>query len=423
MYRYSPPEVFVHERIEHDERARRRADRMVASLDFTGEPVTVDDAALNEIAHDRGWDRMHGKRTGEFGLTGDPVLILNSFTWPTEGKRAAFTERYPALDGYYFSGGGAFTLRKGRKPPPRIGVCQDGYELHMAWGCLHRCDYCNIDGFLHMMMNVEEYVERLEPVTRENRWCKLWKFDNQTDIPAFEPEMGATAPLVDLFARTPGQYLMLYTKSANVDYLLDLDHQGKTLISWTLSCDPVTREIEKNSPTMDERIEAIAKCQAAGYHVRVRMSPIFPIRNWREENARMFDRLFGTARVNLVTIDMFKHIDPSDARRIFDLSHWDDEFAGYIDEYAAMPREERPASVIPHGKQCFPHEARKRVYEFFIEGIRRHSPHTRIAFCGETPDMWRDMAPVLGMTEDNYVCACGPTSVPGHPLLPDVEEL
>jgi len=96
---------------------------------------------------------------------------------------------------------------------------------------------------------------------------------------------------------------------------------------------------------------------------------------------------------------------------------WDDEFVGWVDRFAAMDLKERPRPILPNGKQLFPDALRARVYRFFIERIKRLSPSTRIALCGETPEMWEELRAELGMTPENYVCACGPDSVPGNPLF------
>ena len=210
---------------------------------------------------------------------------------------------------------------------------------------------------------------------------------------------------------------MLYTKSDNVEYLADYEHNGNTIVCWTVSCDTVSRHIEKNAPPMVDRIAAARFCQDAGYTVRARFSPIIPVRNWREENAEMIGEYLSIVQPDVLTIDMFKWIKPHEIREIFDVSLWDEEYLGYADRYAAMDPDERPLGIIPNGKQIFPHHARAEVYRFFLERIRELSPDTPVALCGETPEMWRELGPELRMAPDNYVCACGPTSVPGNPLL------
>ena len=420
MYSVSPPKIYVHERVMDRPECVERMGRMVAAMDYAGQPEVVTDGQLNAIAEAEGWSRMGRKRTGELERSGDPAIVFNTFRWPTPEERAAFAAQYPHLRSFYFAGDGPWTFRDGEKTrETQLGVCTNAWEMHSAYGCLHYCDYCNIGAFLHVMLNMEEFCGRLEPHLDRERWCKLWKYDNHSDIPAFEPEYGAIRLLVDLFATRDDQYLMVYTKSDNVDFMLDFEHRGRTLVCWTLSCETVAREIEKGAPATSARIEAIHKCQRAGYPVRVRFSPIFPIRNWQTENRAMLDDLFAAARIDLVTMDMFKHIEPRRVRGMFDVSLWDDELLGYVDQYAAMEPEDRPRPIIPNGKQLFPHHARARVYRFFMDEVWQRSPKTRIALCGETPEMWDELGGELGMDPENYVCACGPTSVPGHPLLPD----
>jgi spore photoproduct lyase len=210
---------------------------------------------------------------------------------------------------------------------------------------------------------------------------------------------------------------MVYTKSNNLAYLKDYEHRGHTIVCWTLSCDEVSRKIEKNTPSMQQRIDSMVLCQNAGYPVRARLSPIIPVRNWRRQNADMLEAYLGAVTPDVITLDMFKHVEPRDVRETFDVSIWDPEFASRVDRYAEMPPQERPFDIIPNGKQMFPHAMRAQVYRFFAEHIARLSPHTRIALCGETPEMWEELHNELGMTPDHYVCACGPDSVPGNPLL------
>ena len=417
MYKIKAKAIYIHESVTRDPRCVARMERMSPHIQCDSDPEVVDDARLNEISRERNWEAINGKRTGQLHLGPERVLIFNTFRWPSEEELARLRAQYPHLKSWYLLGDGAWTFRNGRATrETQLGICQNAHELHSAWGCLHTCDYCNIGEFVNIALNLEDYLERLDTLVRENPWCRLYKYDNHTDIPAFEPEYGWCEGLVKFFSKRDA-YLMIYTKSHNVGHLLGLDHGGRTIVCWTLSCDLVSRLIEKDAPTMSERIEAARKCQQAGYRVRARFSPIIPIKNWRDENARMLEEYLRKVKPDVLTIDMFKWIEPTKVREMFDLSLWDDEFVGWVDKYAAMEPKERPRPIIPNGKQLFPDELRASVYRFFMERIRKLSPSTRIALCGETPEMWEALRNELGMTPENYVCACGPDSVPGNPLF------
>lgn len=416
MYGFHPPAIYVHESVLTNPAAHARAQRMLASIDGPT-PMVVDDAQLNDISGANRWD-AGGVRLGQLKRTGDPSLVLNTFRWRTPEETEAAAKRFPHLARKLLLGSGEWTYRDGRATrETQLGICQNAWELHSAWGCLHRCDYCDVGEFLNVIVNLEEFVEHLDGLVRENPWCQLYKFDNHTDTITLEPEYGASELLVDFFSRQADSYLMLYTKSANVDHLLGLDHCGHTIICWSLSADTTSRLVEKNSATTCERIEAAARCQQAGYHVRMRFSPFVPVRGWEQENAAMIEELLSRVRPDVLTMDTFKWLEPRVIGDILDLSLWDAEFRGYVEQYAAMEPSQRPVPILPNGKQIFPHDARARVYRFLLEQVRRYAPDTPVSLCGETPQMWEELADELRMTPDNYVCTCGPDSVPGNPLI------
>jgi len=418
MYKIKADGVFIHESVERCDACGKRLERMMQNIESAQPARVVSDEELNEISRKRGWMSQWGKRTGELDLGKTRSIIFNTFRWHPAGELNRLRERFPHLKYGYLLGDGAWGFRNGRATRrTQFGICQNAYELHSAWGCLHTCDYCNIGEFINIAMNVEDYLERLPELLRENPWLKLYKYDNHTDILAFEPEYGWCERLVEFFSRQDDAYLMIYTKSDNVDFLLPLKHDGKTIVCWTISCDTVSRLVEKDSPPMHRRIEAARKCQEAGYRVRARFSPIIPVKNWREENERMLEEYLSAVKPDIITMDMLKWIEPREARDIFDLSLWDEEFVSWVDKFAEMEPTQRPRPILPNGKQLFPHEVRAGVYRFFIERIKRLSPRTKISLCGETPEMWEELRSELGMTPERYVCACGPDSVPGNPIL------
>ena len=249
-------------------------------------------------------------------------------------------------------------------------------------------------------------------------WLKLFKYDNQTDQICFEPEYGASELMVRFFAKQPDKHLLLYTKSDNVDHLLGLPHDGHTLISWSLSCDPVAREIEANTPSIASRIEAARACQDAGYTVRARFSPIVPIRNWREEYARTIRAYLARVSPDVITLDVVGWMSPAALCECIDVDSLDPAFGQYVQHLVSDGDPQRGKPYYPNGKQLFSHELRASVYRFFIDEIRRSNPNQPISVCMETPEIWDEFGAELGMSPDHYACCCGPTSVPGNPLWP-----
>jgi len=404
MYKLKPPKVYVMERVLKNGRATARMERMLKAMHGPPPTVVKDDEA-DDLARSLG--TVHGYY-GETKEKEDPPMVFNTFRFPP--KDADDAERERARNASWFRGGGWYGLRDKRRCAEQGKVCQAAYEIHSGLGCVHKCHYCGLTRYVNIMVNLEEFVEELDRLIRRAPWQTLYKYDNQTDTICFEPEYGASELLVDYFSRQEKACLMLYSKSANHDHLLNLDHKGHTICCWTLSCDTVSRLIEEKTGTMRERIEAARKCQQAGYTVRFRFSPILPIKGWREENRQMIEEMFSAVRPDVLVIETLHSMDAAAFRRTFDTCQFDEEFVAAIQEDAGQPRPDLP----------FPFEARAKIHRFFIDEITRISPTTRIALCLETPEMWARFGPELGISPDRYLCCCGPQCTPGTALYKEL---
>ncbi len=409
MYEVSDLEVFVVKRVRETPAAAARLERMLGAM--TPRHVTeVDDAGLDELVRARGWSEP-SRRTGEYRMTGPPTLIFNAFRWLKPEAFGQLGDEHPALRGHMFLGDGPWTFRDHRHFRRDYDcVCQSAWEIHSAYGCLHNCDYCHVAPFFNIMVNLEEFAERVRAFGESVPEQSLYKFDNQTDTVTLEPEYGASEVMVNAFADWPGRYLMLYTKSDNVEHLLDLNHNGHTLVSWSLNAPTPASLIEKNTPSLDARLRAMERCQGAGYRVRARISPICPVKGWRDEYAEMAARLLERVRPDVITVDVVGWMSARQMRNALELALFDDAYAEVVvrlDEDGVQTR----------GKHLFPHEMRADLLRHVIGAIRRLRPEQAVSICNETPAMWRELGPLMGMNPDNYACCCGPDSVPGHPLL------
>lgn len=407
--------LLIVEGVEDDARAAKRARRMQDALQ-PDEVEMVDDARLCEIMDD---PEVVGRGRHGMRLEISPTVIFNLGRFDdSDAQRAARLERFPVLSRgtYPLSGYDAFYWRRSGSPEHRREtgmICQPAWQLHTAWGCHYRCAYCGLGHYVTLMMNVEEFVERLP------RWIAvrapkqtLFQYDNGTDIVAFEPEYGASELLIDYFASTDDRFLELYVgKSANVEFLLDLDHHGHTVCCWSLAGRTQCAQFEWRSATMEERIEASRRCQQAGYHVRHRFSPIIPVRGWREEIREMIEMLFDRVAPDVITFETIRYLDAAQMRALFDEDLLDPKL---LEIMAADEREE-----VPNGCEI-PDEFRHEIYRFVADELERVSPETPWAFCREQRSTWAAFAGDLsrhGQLPDRYVCNCAPYSAPGNPLL------
>lgn len=407
MLPLSASKVLTVDGVEEDPVVSARAERLGASISAP-EVRRVNDEELNAIVEELMAHRpLHGMHSDI-----RPVVVLNRFRFDdSEDERKRRIEAYRALRDYKFNGYGGFDWRESGNAKWRREkgiVCQPAWQLHTIVGCHFRCAYCSLGWFVNIMLNVEDFVARLDRNIAEH--CPgqtLFQWDNHTDAVCFEPEYGCTKLFVEYFAHRPGQALEFYVgKSDHVDYFLDYDHRGHTVCCWSLSGQTQSAAFESGSAPMQARIDSMRKCREAGYPVRVRLSPIVPVRNWREENREMLECLFCAVQPDVVTIETIRFLDYEAMCESFDLSLLDESFAKTMRDAAGEKR--------PHNFEV-PDAFRKEVYDFVIGEIERLSPNTPFAFCRESFGMWRDFEDNFarhGQDTDRYFCNCGAHCAP-----------
>ncbi len=403
--------VHVVHRVHDDPLAERRLQRMVAAMKPL-EVIDIDDDGLDRLVSEIGGTRGHELRTGAYHRQGAPAIIFNSFRHD-ERDLAAAKKAHPALATSMLLGQDPVTTRASLNlHGPDWCACQSGIEFHSLYGCAHACDYCHVENYLNIMLDLEWLAGVFERTVAKNPNQQLYKYDNHSDQICLEPEYGASELFVHLFSGMPNKYLLLYTKSDNVDHLLGLDHRGHTIVNWSLSPRTQSTRVEKRTPPVSRRIKAMAKCQNAGYRVRARFSPIIPVAGWREEYASMVDELYASATPDVVTLDVVGFMSPTQMKAALDTSLFDERARTLLDEQEKLDKPK-------WGKHVFPHAYRKELYEHVIGEIRRRRPGQVVSICNETFEMWEDLAPLLGANSDpeRFTCCCGPNSVPGVHLL------
>jgi len=414
MYKMKPPAVYVHESVIGDAECEARRDRVLAATGVRDYQVVADNDIPSMLKQPQ-WVRLAGAAGARDELH-DPVLYFNTFSFGNdfEARRDRIVAATgcdpqvvsPDLLGYehftwFNSGQDADDIK------PRMDhVCRPAWRLHTGRGCAHQCFYCGLAGFIVAGLNMTEYLQRLDRLVDANPWEPTYLLDDVADVLALEPELGVFGDIAEYFGRKDDRYLIIHTKSANVDFLEQLDHRGHTIMTWSLSGTTQSQQLEPITGSTTERIEAAAKCQQWGYPVRFKFKPIVPVRDWRDEARQMIRTVFNRTSPDNLSLTMLMWMEFSALEQIVDLDLLDPEF---VDAARRAANEETDEPKM----RPFPHEMRKKVYEFFIDEIRAIDRDVPLTICTESLTMWKDLGPKLGLRPDNYTCGCGPQSTPG----------
>lgn len=357
-------------------------------------------------------------RQGASVFQGDPDVVFNKLRWPSDEERAEIEQRHSMLrenpGGFYTHGflrmlygiHQGYHFEDGTHKRNNGATCWSLYDLHSAYGCFHKCRYCRRGRVTTLALNIEDYLTHTDQLMAENPWQKVFRYDVETDCLILEPEYGMCRALVEHYAALPDKYLILFSKSDNVDFLLDLEHRGHTIMLWTLSTPTVSRRIEVDTATTEQRLEAARKCQQAGYTVRFKFKPIVPVAGWREEATDMLEKLFDAVEPDNLSMEMLFFDSVTEFKEIFDPELFDPELIQMMEDLEA-------SGQITDRMHPFPIDLRAEVYEYYIREIQRLSPNTRVSLCAETRPMWEQIGPRLGATAESFACNCGPVAIPG----------
>ena len=371
--------VYIDPEVDQKPNCRRRLERVMPNV--RADEIRELGASAMQSVFDIG-RRRHGKDD----FTGGAVLVFTTF----DDRR---TQWY-----YHWRDEAA----------KHGGACQPGLELNIVDGCVFRCAYCGFGRYIIFYLDVERFMDGLAGVFANHPSQRLYKYSNLTDLPPFEPELDAVRPMVERFSRERNRYLMLFTKSDNVEFLGDLEHGGHTIISWSITCDTASRLVDKGAATMNERIAAMERMQKAGYHVRARLSPVVPVANWREEYAELFDNLLRRVRPDLITLELLGWMDVTDLLAMFDRD--------LLDPAAVRAAENARDQLAEVRWGPFTQETHEDIYRFCIETVRRLSPQTPVSVCHGTPATWEALGDAVKMSPQDYICNCGPQSAPSGEL-------
>jgi len=254
---------------------------------------------------------------------------------------------------------------------PQTIVCPHFFELNWGYGCRFDCAYCYLKGTLRgntdpRYLPLKHILPCLKEAFKEISKPSIFNSGELTDSLNFPKVMER---IVDEFETQDKHKLLLLTKSANVDFLLK-KLRRQTIASFSINAPKVSDRWEKKTAPPIYRIESGKKLSDIGYTVRVRIDPIFPIENWKEEYGELVDLLLSKFTPERITLGTPRGL----AKTLMfakDLSwtKWFTEKTGW-------------------GKKLST-PLRKEIYLFFFDKLRESGFKNPVAICKETIDMWK----------------------------------
>jgi len=273
-------------------------------------------------------------------------------------------------------------------------TCPNYWHFSPYGFCPYDCQYCYLAGTpgvkfsptVKIFMNIDEILNQIASVASKLSEPTAFYLGKLQDGLALDPLTGYSCLMIPFFAQQKNARLTLLTKSANVDNLLDLEHRGNTILSWSLNPSQISDAFESNVPSPEERIAAMRRCADAGYLLRAVIMPIIPIEGWQNIYARFLENLLELGPLDRITLGQI--CSYSGALQLTERKLGKDNLI--------LKMLEKGKSK--DGRIRFPIKLRIKVYKYLVDTIRKLQPKLQIGLCMEEAGTFKalDMETAIG---------------------------
>ena len=276
-------------------------------------------------------------------------------------------------------------------------------------GCFYKCDWCYLKltyranhPFITVRAEYDRIIEQLEKKLAQSSESIIFNSGEMADSLALEHLTGAGKKFIPWFGTTENGYLFMLTKSDNVDDILDLQHNGHTIIAWSMNNEWVSRKFEIGAPPFKRRLNAARRVQEVGYPLRIRLDPIVPFDGWQEAYAETVKTIFENVLPERITLGTLRFEDGFHKNRkgIFTSGP---ELPAILEDMQPMfepklfPGKKRPKI----GKYSYSEEKRIEIFNSIINEIKKYSD-CLIALCKESEKVWQ----TVGLESSKCSCVC-----------------
>ena len=263
-------------------------------------------------------------------------------------------------------------------------ICCRYFVLDFGMNCPYDCHYCYLQTYakipiLTVAGNVEDLLTQLSE--KISAFPEIhWRIGTgeYTDSLALENITGIGKMLIESFSKIPNATLELKTKSIEIDPLLNTDHKGHSVISWSINPKYIVDHAEYYCSTLEERLLAAQKVIDAGYQVAFHFDPIFYYDSWEADYTSVIDMLFSYIQCNKIrwiSMGTFRYSP------------------GLKEKLRVKYPEERITRsemiLAPDHKFRYMAPLRAKIYKRLSDYILSYDPEMMVYLCMETRPTWK----------------------------------
>ena len=272
-------------------------------------------------------------------------------------------------------------------------ICCNVKVLATVSNCPYECSYCFLQNYLtDSTLSVVGEVDAMIKEVQEKISVEPWRIQRigtweLGDSLALEDVASNTAPLVEEITALPNVLLELRTKSDQVSSLLKVNHQQKTVVSWTMNPQAVVKREEYRTANVTDRIAAMKKVADAGYLLAIHFDPMIYYPDWEEGYTELLEQIFSVISQEQITWFSIGSL------------RFNPEMKKVMESnYPGSGATEAEMVLGDDGKVRYIKPLRVEMYRHLYQLLKHYAPDPYIYLCMERWDMWKK---ILGFQPDS----------------------
>ncbi|MFH2093940.1 MAG: spore photoproduct lyase family protein [Pseudomonadota bacterium] len=267
-------------------------------------------------------------------------------------------------------------------PGTSFYTCCDYTILHSGTFCTMDCSYCILQAYFHppvlqYFAGLDTIKQTLDATFKKDKIFRIGTGE-YTDSLIWEKISLLPQFLVKTFAQQNNCVLELKTKTVNIDSLLSIEHNNKTILAWSLNTPDIIASEEKGTASLSARLNAAKKAQDEGFKLAFHFDPVFLYPGCEKSYQDVIHMLF-----EYVNPDNIVWISIGTFRFMPKLKH--------------MIENRFKSSTICYGefilgldnKMRYFKPLRINMYQKMITCIKTHAPDLMVYFCMEDEEVWQ----------------------------------
>lgn len=260
-------------------------------------------------------------------------------------------------------------------------TCCDYTILHTGTFCTMDCSYCILQAYFHPP--VLQYFAGFQTLetSLDNYFNskKIYRIGTgeYTDSLIWEKISLLPEFLIKAFGKQDNCLLELKTKTINIDSLLELEHEGKTVLAWSLNTPEIIKSEEKGTASLSARLKAARKAEQKGYKIAFHFDPIVIYPGCEDEYTNVIKSIFdhispdNIVWISLGTFRFMPSLKSIIQKRFRNSTICYGEFIQGLDN-----------------KMRYFKPLRIEIYQIMIDCFRKYAPELLLYFCMEDQEVW-----------------------------------